>query len=129
MAMTDPSLVESRERLWVIPASPVVWALHFTATYVTAAVWCGRWAGPARDLGAAGTAIAVYTAAALLAIGVLGWYGFRAHQYGDGRPPHDADTPEDRHRFIGLATMLLSGLSIIAVVYSALAVWLSGACL
>ena len=127
--MTDPSIVESRERVWVVPASLVVWALHFMATYVTAALWCGRWSGSGRDLGFATMLIAAYTAAALVAILALGWYGFRAHRYDDGRAPHDADSPEDRHRFIGLATMLLSGLSTIAVIYSALAVWLSGTCL
>jgi hypothetical protein len=37
------------------------------------------------------------------------------------KPPHDDDTPEDRHRFLGWATFLLSILSAIAVCYSALA--------
>jgi uncharacterized iron-regulated membrane protein len=106
-----------------------VWAAHFLATYATAAVWCGRWADQSRTLGPAGLIIAVYTVVALATIGGLGWYGFRAHRHLRSLPPHDADSPEDRHRFIGLATMLLAGLSALAVSYSALAVWLSGTCL
>ena len=121
---------ESRQRLWVVLASPVLWGGHFTATYVTAALWCGRWAGASHELGTAAVVIAAYTAPVMLAILAFGWYGYRAHQYGNGgSPPHDADTPEDRHRFLGLATALLAGLSAIAVTYTALAVWLSGTCL
>jgi hypothetical protein len=50
----------------------------------------------------------------------VGWIGVRKHRAGAGAPPHDDDTPEDRSRFIGLATLLLAGLSAIATMYSAL---------
>jgi hypothetical protein len=123
-------VAESRQRLWTVLASPAVWGVHFTATYVTAALWCGRWAGASHELGTAAVLIAAYTVIAMLVILAVGWSGFRAHRYGaDGSEPHDADSPEDRHRFLGLATVLLSGLSTLAVTYSALAVWLSGTCL
>jgi len=42
--------------------------------------------------------------------------------------PHDADTPEDRHRFLGFATLLLSGLSAVAVIYTALVVVVFRSC-
>jgi hypothetical protein len=62
----------------------------------------------------------VYTALALAAIGIVGWIGYRRHRFGNADAPHDDDTPEDRHRFLGFATLLLSGLSAVAVIYAAL---------
>lgn len=121
-----PTPPESRESVWIVPASPAIWATHFLATYATASVWCSKWAGPAGTLDAAGVAIAVYTAIALTAIVALGLRGWRAHR--SGHPSLDADTPEDRHRFLGLATLLLSGLGALGVVYSAMAVWIGGTC-
>lgn len=112
---------ESRQRLWIVPASPVIWALHFMACYITAALWCGVVVGREGPLSSARLAIGVYTVIALAAIAAVGWLGWRAHRHGAGDPPHDADTPADRHRFLGFATVLLSGLSGVATLYSALA--------
>jgi len=39
---------------------------------------------------------------------------------GSATLPHDDDTPEDRHRFLGFATLLLSALSAVAVLYAGL---------
>jgi hypothetical protein len=71
---------------------------------------------------------------ALVGITIIGWEGFRRHSYSGTSGPstslgaggteattHDLDTPEDRHRFLGFATLLLSGLSAVAVLYAALA--------
>jgi len=111
---------EHKERLWIIAVSPAVWAVHFLASYVTAAVWCAKVAGRDGLLADARVAIAVYTVLALAGIGVAGWRGYRRHSFGGATPPHDYDTPEDRHRFLGFAALLLSGLSAVAVVYVAL---------
>jgi hypothetical protein len=58
---------------------------------------------------------------ALVAVGVVGRRGFKRHQLPGGALPHDADTPEDRHRFLGFATMLLAGLSAVAILFAMLA--------
>jgi hypothetical protein len=82
---------------------------------------------------------------ALAGIAVTGWEGFRRHRYsppslaagpstllgaspstllgasGTEATTHDLDTPGDRHRFLGFATVLLSGLSAVGVLYAALA--------
>ena len=102
-------------------ASPALWAAHFMVCYVTAALWCGMVVGPDGSLLTARLAIVGYTAVALAGIAAVGCTGFRRHQSGSGEPPHDADTPEDRDRFLGFSTFLLSGLSAVAVVWSALA--------
>ena len=51
-----------------------------------------------------------------------------AGRLGAAELPHDDDTPEDRHRFIGFSTFLLSGLSAVAVVYTGLAALLIETC-
>jgi len=113
-------LPEANESLWLLTASPVIWAAHFLLCYGTAAVWCAKVVGLGGPLDSARIAIGVYTALALAAIGVIGWNGHHRHSFGQANLPHDDDTPEDRHRFLGFATLLLSALSAVAVVYAAI---------
>jgi hypothetical protein len=126
---------ESRDRypekpahLWALAASPSLWAAHFLLSYATAAVYCAKFAGSDASLAPARIAIAVYTVVALGGIAVVGWRGVQRHRTGAADVPHDDDSPEDRHRFLGLATALLSGLSAVATVYSALAAVFVGSC-
>jgi hypothetical protein len=111
---------ESNQSLWALVASPTLWAIHFLACYLTAAVWCAKFAPPDRSLGPVRAAIAIYTIVALIGIGVIGISGYRRHRHGQSTTPHDFDTPEDRHRFLGFATLLLSALSAIATIYVAI---------
>lgn len=111
---------ERRESLWMLTLSPAIWAAHFMLCYVTAAIWCAKQPTALAPLAGVRSAIAVYTVIALGIIAIVGWIGYRAHRFGGEPPPHDADTPEDRHRFMGFSTLLLSGLSAVAVVYAAL---------
>ncbi len=62
-----------------------------------------------------------YSAIALAGIALIGYEGFRRHRHGTEATTHDLDTPGDRHRFLGFATLLLSGLSAVGVLYAALA--------
>jgi hypothetical protein len=123
-----------KDSLWLLTISPSIWAAHFLLCYLTAAVWCAKFATPGGSLGAARTAVIWYTAVALIAIGLVGREGFRRHTYPSAgastdlrstfrteTTTHDLDSPEDRHRFLGFATLLLSGLSGVAVVYAATA--------
>ena len=121
-------LHEEHESLWRLAASPLVWAAHLLASYGTAAVFCEKFAGQDGSLASVRAAIAVFTLLSLAAIGVIGFRGYRRHSYGDASTPHDFDSPEDRHRFLGFATLLLSGLSAVAVVYQALPAVFIGSC-
>jgi hypothetical protein len=112
---------ESRQRVWIVPGPLVVWSVHFMLCYVTAALWCGVVVGRLGALGTARLLIAAYTVAALAGIGGIAWLGRQAYRVGDTGPPHDADSPEDRHRFLGYATLLIAGLSTVGVIYSAMA--------
>ena len=119
---------EKNQSLWLLTASPVLWAAHFLLCYGTAAVWCAKVAGLGGPLDSARLAIVVYTALALAAIAVIGWIGYRRHSFGHAALPHDDDTPEDRHRFLGFATLLLSALSAVAVIYAALIIFFFRSC-
>lgn len=111
-----------RRTLWTLIVSPTIWAVHFLLCYITAAIWCGKLAERSAPLTPVEAAIVGYTVVALAIIGVTGWFGYRDHTRGGGQRPHDDDTPMDRTRFLGFSTLLLSGLSALAVVYAALTV-------
>lgn len=119
---------EHQQSLWLLTASPSIWAAHFLLSYVTAAVWCEKFAGVGGSLTTVRVAIATYSVIALAGISVVGWTGSRRHRFGEAELPHDADTPEDRHRFLGFATLLLSALSAVAVLYVSLVAVFFGAC-
>jgi hypothetical protein len=115
-------LPETSLHLWLLAAPPAIWTAHLLLCYVTAAIWCARVAGPDGALGVVRTLILVYTATALVGITVIGWDGYRRHRHGGTETvPHDFDSAEDRHRFLGFATLLLAGLSAVATVYVAIA--------
>ena len=111
--------VNKQETLWLLAFSPAIWAIHFLASYATASVWCAKISGRDNPIDGALLAILVYTVLALAGIFIVGWLGYRRHRLGNGNLPHDDDTPEDRTRFLGFATLLLSGLSAVATTFSA----------
>ncbi len=113
-------VAEQRQSIVILAASPTIWAAHLLLSYGTASIWCAKVVGAGGSLQSVRVAIAVYTALALAGIGIIGWGGYRRHSFGSADLPHDDDTPEDRHRFLGFSTFLLSGLSAVAVVYAAL---------
>jgi hypothetical protein len=121
-------LSEKNESLLFMVAGPTTWAVHFMLCYGTAAVWCAKVVGTGGSLATARTAIFFYSLAALVIVGALGWIGHRRHSFGDAELPHDDDTPEDRHRFLGFATLLLSALSGVAIIYEALTVFFIDRC-
>ena len=120
-------LPEHQEKLWVVALSPAIWALHFIAAYATVALWCGKLGDPATP---ARIAVAIYTVVALAAVLWIGWHGYKRHQLPGKHAsvPHDKDTPEDRHRFLGYTTLLLSGLSAFAILSEALVIVLIRSC-
>ena len=113
---------ERNASLWVLVASPALWATHFALSYATAALGCARFASADGSLFRVRIAIAAYTAVALVGIAIVGWRGYTQRRVAGGRMPHDMDTSADRHRFLGFASLLLSGLSALAVLYAALVV-------
>lgn len=119
IAPQDDETHESRQSLWRLAWPPLIWATHFMLSYLTAAVWCAKVAGRDGPLGGARAAIAGYTVVALAGIAAVGWRGWRRHTFDGSETQHDFDTPADRHRFLGFATVLLAGLSATATIFTA----------
>jgi heme/copper-type cytochrome/quinol oxidase subunit 3 len=128
MKHSNPHVQEDKQNLWLLAISPTIWAAHFLLCYITAAIWCAKYAGPNQELGIVRPAIVIYTILAVAGISITGWIGYRKHSYGNATLPHDADSPEDRHRFLGFATLLLSALSLIGTLFAAMVVVFFGRC-
>jgi hypothetical protein len=108
------------ESLWAMIVAPTIWAVHFLACYILAAVFCAK-AGAAADLATVRWWIAGLTLVALAAIAACTIQAFRLGHFMEGKAaPHDADTIHDRRRFLAYATLMLSGLSFVATVFVAL---------
>lgn len=122
------ALRERRATLWQLILGPLIWALHFLLSYVTAAVWCAKLVEGTGSLDGARVAVAVYTVLALAGIGIVLWRGIRKASFGMATVPHDFATAADRHRFLGFATVLLASLSLVATLYVTLAAVFIGSC-
>jgi hypothetical protein len=118
---------EPRQSLWALTVGPAIWAGHFLSSYIAAAVWCGH-AGPHARFGWLNVVFAVFTALALVAVAWVARGGWTKYNHGDAVPSHHKDTPGDRHRFLGLATLLLAVLSAVSILYTAVAVAMLRGC-
>jgi hypothetical protein len=125
---TIPTDVEEpRQSLWGLTAGPAIWIGHFLSSYVAAAVWCGN-VGAQTRFGLASLLFAAVTVLALAAVAWVARDGWTRYNHGEAVPSHHKDTPEDRHRFLGLATLLLAILSAVSIVYTAIAVAMLRGC-
>ncbi len=108
------------ETLWTLFTAPVVWALHFLICYVGAAVFCEKPGFLGMDFDNLRIAIGLVTVLALAVIVMSAMLAWRQWGFGTDDPPHDDPTRRDRLLFQGYATLLLSGLSFVAIVFTAL---------
>jgi hypothetical protein len=60
---------EEKQSLWLLTASPVIWAAHLMLSYSAASIWCAKVAGPGGTLQPVRLAIGVLTALSLPATG------------------------------------------------------------
>lgn len=108
------------ETLWTLFTAPVVWAAHFLVCYVGAAIYCAKPELVGLSFNAVRAGIAAATVIALSLIALSAWLAWRQWGFGTDDPPHDDPTRRDRTLFQGFATLLLSGLSFIAVIFTAM---------
>jgi hypothetical protein len=118
---------EPRQSLWALTAGPAIWAGHFLTSYVAAAMWCGH-ASAHAGFGPVAVLFAAFSALALAAVAWVARGGWTRYNHGEAVPSHHKDTPEDRHRFLGLATLLLAGLSAVSILYTVVAVAMLRGC-
>lgn len=115
--------------LWQMITGPTVWAVHFIVCYPLAAVYCaklGRAASlvPVRWLV---LAISVTTLIGLLALFVSAWR-VRLPSITDDDLTFEANSPEERHRFLTHVTLTLTALSIVGVIYTTIPVLVVDTC-
>jgi hypothetical protein len=125
--------IRDRADLWTLLMPPTVWALHFLFCYLVAAIACAK-GGITLTAPAAGfsyaplegvrPAVAAGTTVALALIGIGAWQAWKHWGMGQDLPPHDTASDEDRQHFLGYATLLLSALSAVSVLFIALPAFL-----
>lgn len=106
--------------LWFLLFAPTVWAVHFLACYVIAAIHCTKADSAFADLAPVRVWVFALTAIALALVLATGIQAWRHWGFGVNSPPHDAPTPEDRRRFLGYAALLISALSFVSILFTAL---------
>jgi len=117
-----------RGNIWWVVAAPLTWALHFLISYITAAIYCAKYVDQEASIEPITIPVAAYTIVALSVIVSVATVGYRRHRLGETTTPHSKPTRGDQVRMIGLATFLLSLLSGIATLFTALVFVLAGSC-
>lgn len=130
----NPATYEGHETgegtdLWLMIAAPIIWSLHFLVVYVAVAIYCAK-AGRDAELdpmrwGAGG--------ASVLAIGAIGFVLFglwkvRGRSATGDDLLYEADTPEERHRFLTHVAMTLCVLSAVGILFVTMPVLVIGSC-
>lgn len=110
--------------LFAIVLGPTIWAVHFLVVYVGAAIACEQFPAFVAHIP---TAVAVVTGVAIIAIVAVTVPSMREFA-GEREASTDDDTQGGRKRFLAHAAMLLSALSVVAVIYGALPGFLSELC-
>tara|TARA_R110002020_G_scaffold192839_3_gene393031 strand:+ start:182 stop:559 length:378 start_codon:yes stop_codon:yes gene_type:complete len=111
---------KTRDNLWTLITPPAIWAGHFLVSYGSVAYGCAPNVDVFQTIGGFRIFVGGLTVVALAAIGFLFVRALGEWRRNDGRIPHDEDTAAVRERFLEFSTVLLAGLSFIAVVYTAL---------
>jgi hypothetical protein len=118
---------QARDQIWWLTLSPLIWTFHFLASYLTVAIYCAK-----HDVDADVTLLRWsefgYTLLALILIFAVGYTSYRRHRMGDSALPHDFDSREDQQRFLGFAAFLLSILSGVATLFTAVVFVFLGTC-
>lgn len=118
---TMPDAGVPGESLWAMIVAPTIWAVHFLAVYILAAIFCAKAGAPSADIATVRWWVAGLTVLALGGIAACAIQAYRLGHFREGKAaPHDADTIHDRRRFLAYATLLLSGLSFVATAFVAL---------
>lgn len=115
------------ESLWTLFTAPLVWALHFVTCYVVVAIHCAK-VGIEASFAEIRLTLAVVTVLAVVVIAISATRAWRQWGFGTEDPPHEEPTRHDRKLFQGFATLLLSALSFVAVIFVALPLAAIGGC-
>jgi hypothetical protein len=120
--------------LFRIAIAPTIWAAHFLASYVAAAIYCARYATEMQAILPFRVVVLALGAVALAGIAWTGVAAFRQWNVDAQRDAREVaidlvEEEEGRHEFLGHAALLLSVISFIGVVYTALPVLVIPSCI
>ncbi|GGG84905.1 hypothetical protein GCM10011415_38820 [Salipiger pallidus] len=112
--------------IWIMAAAPTIWAVHFVASYVLAAVWCAK-------IGASLVTPAwIIAAMGLVCAALIVWLGVIAvRRYGGVFVIFEEITESSergRDRFIGHVSLLLCILSVVAIGFTVIPGLILGSC-
>lgn len=115
--------------LWLLITPLIIWAVHFLVCYVGAAVYCAK-EGRAATLLPVEWLVLAATLCALTAIGLVAWtlWRVRARSVTDDDLSFEANTAEERHRFLSHVGLMLCVLSAAGVIYVTLPVLVLETC-
>lgn len=119
---------KTQDNLWTLIAAPTIWGFHFLFSYFLAAYKCAPNADPFEDIGGTRVAIVMVTLVSLGLIALILRRAQREWREEGGGFRNSKDTPEARERFLEFSTLLLAGLSFVAVIYETMPVLLIGDC-
>lgn len=120
---------QTRDNLWTLMSPPTLWALHFLASYVLAAYACAPNVQIFQNIGGVRVAIAGVTLLALVLIALIFRRAVREWRDEGGSGFHnEEDSAAGRERFLEFSTVLLAGLSFVAVLFVALPVLINADC-
>ncbi len=122
----DAPRIIDQGSIWIMVAAPTLWAAHFVASYVLAAVWCAK-IGPSLT-----QPRWIIAAMGALCAGVIVWLGVRAvRRYGGVFVIFEEITESSergRDKFIGHVSLLLCILSVLAIVFTVIPGFVFGTC-
>ncbi|WP_081613853.1 transmembrane prediction [Rhodopirellula sallentina] len=116
-----------RERVWWIAIAPSLWAIHFLACYLSAAIWCEKFSSERGNTTLHGL-VALYSLIAIVGILCVAWVSYQTLRRGNHAVPYNFDDPAERTHFLSFTAFLLSVLSAIATIFTILAFVLVGGC-
>ncbi|MEI4195819.1 hypothetical protein [Roseovarius sp. E0-M6] len=124
--MKDQKPPYRHRSLWHMVLAPTVWAFHFVFCYAVMSVACIKLGAP--DIARLGVA-----ALTVIALGIIGFLGWRAWVQWNFRPgdnyKHDRPTESQRREFLGHGGFLLSIVSAVGVIFDALPIFIIESCI
>ncbi len=122
----DAPRVIDQGSIWIMAAAPTLWAVHFVASYVVAAVWCAK-IGPSLV-----EPRWIIAWSGLACIAVILWLGITAFRRYGGRFAVFEEITESseagRDRFVGHVSLLLCVLSAVAIGFTVIPGFVFAAC-
>ena len=119
---------KTQDNLWTLIAAPTIWGFHFLFCYFLAAYQCAPNADPFKEIGSTRVAIVAVTLISLGLIALILRRAWREWRTEGGGFRNAQNTPQARERFLEFSTLLLAGLSFVAVIFETLPVLLIGDC-